>query len=65
MLAKYFSFHTTNIQKYIDFYRQYAITLDAFLTALDTVAQGVLSTPIIDPGYFTDIYSNHRRQAHC
>ena len=49
MLAKYFSFHTTNIQKYIDFYRQYAVALDAFLTALDTLAEGVLSTPIIDP----------------
>ena len=49
MLAKYFSFHTTNIQKYIDFYRQYAVTLDAFLTALDTLAEGILSTPIIDP----------------
>ena len=35
--------------KYIDFYRQYAVTLDAFLTALDTLAEGVLSTPIIDP----------------
>ena len=49
MLVKYFSFHTTNIQTYIDFYRQYAVTLDAFLTTLDTLAEGVLSTPIIDP----------------
>ena len=32
MLARYFSFHTTNMQKYIDFYRQYAVTLDAFLS---------------------------------
>ena len=38
-----------NMHKYIDFYRQYAVTLDAFLTALDTLAEGVLSTPIIDP----------------
>ena len=30
-------------------YRQYGETLDAFLTALDTLAEGVLSTPIIDP----------------
>ena len=37
------------MQKYIDFYRQYAVTLDAFLTALDTLAEEVLSTPIIDP----------------
>ena len=34
--------------KYIDFYRQYAVTLDTFLTALNTL-EGVLSTPIIDP----------------
>ena len=51
MLAKYFSFHTTNIQKYIDFYRQYAVTLDAFLTTLDTLAEGILSTSTIDPVY--------------
>ena len=49
MLARYFSFHMTNMCKYIDFYRQYAVTLDTFLTALDTLAEGVLSTPIIDP----------------
>ena len=49
MLARYFSFHMTNMHKYIDFYRQYAVTLDAFLTALDILAEGVLSTPIIDP----------------
>ena len=36
------------MRKYIDFYRQYSVTLDAFLTALGTLA-GVLSTPIIDP----------------
>ena len=35
--------------KYIDFYRQYAVTLDTFLRALDTLAEGVLSTPIINP----------------
>ena len=49
MLARYFSFHTTNMCKYIDFYRQYAVTLDPFLTTLDNLAEGVLSTPIIDP----------------
>ena len=37
------------MHKYIDFYRQYAVTLDAFLTALDTLAEGILSTTIIDP----------------
>ena len=41
MLAKYFFLHTTNIQKYTDSYRQYAVTLDAFLTALDTLGEGV------------------------
>ena len=49
MLTRYLSFHITHMHKYIDFYRQYAATLDAFLTALDTLAEGVLSTPIIDP----------------
>ena len=37
------------MRKYIDFYRQYGVTLDAFLTVLDTLAEGILSTPIIDP----------------
>ena len=49
MLTRYLSFHITHMHKYIDFYRQYAVTLDAFLTALDTLAERVLSTPIIDP----------------
>ena len=49
MLTSYLSFHITHMCKYIDFYRQYAVTLDAFLTALDTLAEGVLSTPIIYP----------------
>ena len=48
ILARYFSFHTTNMQTYIDFYRQYAVTLDTFLTTLDTLPEGVLPTPIID-----------------
>ena len=37
------------MRKYIDFYRQYGETLDTFLTALDTLDKGILSTPIIDP----------------
>ena len=49
MLTRYLSFHITHMLKCIDFYRQYAVTLDAFLTALDNLAEGVLSTPIIDP----------------
>ena len=37
------------MSKYIEFYRQYGVTLDTFLTTLDTLTEGILSTPIIDP----------------
>ena len=44
-----FAFHVRNMRKYIDFYRQYYVILDIFLTTLNTLPEGILSTPIIDP----------------
>ena len=37
MVSRYFAFHVRNMRKYIDFYRQYGVTLDLFLTTLDTL----------------------------
>ena len=33
MLTRYFLFHITHMHKYIDIYRQYAVTLDAFFNS--------------------------------
>ena len=48
-MSRYFAFHVSNMRKYIDFYRQYSVTLDVFLATLYTLAEGILSAPIIDP----------------
>ena len=48
MISRYFAFHVRDMRKYIDFYRQYGVPLNTFLTALATLAEGILLTTIID-----------------